>query len=129
MAKASTFTSVCINTAIYLPYLVSQCLKAKVTFKRAVFNHITDASVPGIHSSDASADLVINCTGLSAHKLDGVNDTSVYPVRGQIVLVRNDSKGIFSLSGTDDRPDERAYIMNRAAGGGTILGGTYSTLR
>jgi D-amino-acid oxidase len=32
---------------------------------------------------------------------------------------------MFTVSGTDDGPDEVAYIMERAAGGGTILGGTY----
>ncbi|KAG5292058.1 D-amino acid oxidase [Histoplasma ohiense] len=30
-----------------------------------------------------------------------------------------------SISGSDDGDDEVCYIMNRAAGGGTILGGTY----
>lgn len=47
----------------------------------------------------------------------------MYPIRGQTVLVRNDAPGNFSLSGTDDGPDEGAYLMSRAAGGGTILGG------
>jgi D-amino-acid oxidase len=41
------------------------------------------------------------------------------------VLVRNDPGAMFSISGTDDGPDEVAYIMMRAAGGGTILEGSY----
>lgn len=45
------------------------------------------------------------------------------PIRGQIVVVRNDPGGIFSLSGTDDGPEEGCYVMARAAGGGTVLGG------
>jgi D-amino-acid oxidase len=52
-------------------------------------------------------------------------DTTVIPVRGQIVLVRNDPGVMLTISGTDDGDDEVCYIMKRAAGGGTILGGTY----
>lgn len=32
---------------------------------------------------------------------------------------------MFTISGCDDGPDEVAYIMMRAAGGGTVLGGSY----
>ena len=48
----------------------------------------------------------------------------MYPARGQIVVVRNDAGGVMSgVSGTDDGDGEAMYIMQRAAGGGTILGG------
>ncbi|KAJ5705883.1 hypothetical protein N7536_001572 [Penicillium majusculum] len=90
-----SFMSVCINTAIYLPWLVSQCLKRGVNFKRAVFDHIVDATNPGVHPSD------------------------------KIVVVRNDAGKMLSISGTDDGDDEACYVMIRAAGGGTILGGCY----
>lgn len=121
--SAYSFTSVCINTAIYLPWLVSQCLKAGVVFKRAVFAHVSEASAPGVQSSGGRADLVVHCTGLSAGKLGGVEDPLMVPVRGQIVVVRNSPGGNYSLSGTDDGPEEAAYLMTRAAGGGTVLGG------
>jgi D-amino-acid oxidase len=120
---ATSFTSVCINTAIYLPYLVSQCLKAGVTFKRAIFDHICDAGT--FHLSGKQAHVIINCTGLSAAKLKGVEDEAVIPARGQTVLVRNDPGAMYSISGCDDGEDEVSYIMMRAAGGGTILGGSY----
>src|ERR1700712_5187066 len=73
--NATVFTSVCINTAIYLPWLVSQCLKNGVIFKRAVFQHISEAAFPNIHPSK-TVDLVANCTGLMASKLGGVEDKS-----------------------------------------------------
>lgn len=60
-----------------------------------------------------------------ASKLGGVEDKSVVPARGQIVIVRNDSGKMIDISGTDDGDDEACYIMSRAAGGGTILGGSY----
>lgn len=50
-------------------------------------------------------------------------DTTVYPGRGQIVVVRNEPGAMYATSGTDDGSDEAMYIMQRAAGGGTILGG------
>jgi len=119
------FTSVCLNTAIYLPWIVSQCLKNGVVFKRQVFGHITDAAKVGVHHSGSAADLIVNCTGLLASKLGGVEDKTVVPARGQIVVVRNVAPAMFAVSGTDDSSEEACYIMSRAAGGGTILGGCY----
>ena len=121
--SGTAFTSVCINTAIYLPYLVSQCLKNGVVLKREILAHISDAAV--LHHSGATADVIINCTGLLASRLGGVMDQDVIPVRGQIVIVRNDPGIMLATSGTDDGDDEICYIMKRAAGGGTVLGGTY----
>ncbi|KAF9894672.1 hypothetical protein FE257_006562 [Aspergillus nanangensis] len=121
--NASKFTSVCINTAVYLPWLIGQCRKTGVVFKRAVFNHIAEAA--NAHHTGQKADLIVNCTGLSSKKLGGVCDDKLYPARGQIVVVRNDPGAMVSISGTDDGDDEVTYMMTRAAGGGTVLGGSY----
>ena len=107
-------TSVCINTAIYLPWLVSQCLAAGVVFKRGVFKHVSDAV--SAHHSGSKADLLINCTGLSAGKLGGVEDKDLIPARAQIVVVRNDVPLMVVTSGTEDSEEELCYIMQRAAG-------------
>ena len=104
----------CINTAVYLPWLTSQCLKAGVVFKRGVFGHISEAA--HAHHSGQKADLIVNCTGLSAGKLGGVEDKSMVPARGQTVLVRNEAIGIVGGSGTDDGDDEICYMIPRAAG-------------
>ncbi|OQO00213.1 hypothetical protein B0A48_14000 [Cryoendolithus antarcticus] len=116
------FTSVCINTALYLPWLASQCLKLGATLHRGDVSHISDAA--SLHHSGSPAKLVINCTGLSSLRLGGVQDKNLYPARGQIVVVRNDPGIMCSTSGTDDGSDEACYIMHRAAGGGTVLGGS-----
>ncbi|KAI5242969.1 FAD dependent oxidoreductase [Aureobasidium subglaciale] len=121
MDGGTSFTSVCINTAIYLPWLVSQCLKNGVNFRRGVVKHIADATL--LHHSGEKADLVVNCTGLFSLFMEGVQDKNMYPARGQIVLVRNDPGIMATTSGTDDGDDEAVYIMHRAAGGGCILGG------
>ncbi|KAF2083644.1 D-amino-acid oxidase [Saccharata proteae CBS 121410] len=119
--SATAFTSVCINTAIYLPWLAGQCLKNGAVIKRGTVTHIASAAT--LHHSGKPAAVVLNCTGLSAMKLGGVMDKTMYPGRGQIVVVRNEPGVMTSSSGTDDGPDEACYIMQRAAGGGTILGG------
>ncbi|EFW19279.1 hypothetical protein D8B26_007527 [Coccidioides posadasii str. Silveira] len=121
--NGSCFTSVCLNAPVYLAWLVSQCRKNGVVFKRAVFKHIVDAA--GAHHSGQKADVVVNCTGLSSKYLGGVEDQKMYPARGQVIVVRNEVPAMYSVSGTDDGPNEAGYIMMRAAGGGTILGGCY----
>jgi D-amino-acid oxidase len=82
--------------------------------KRAIVKHVSAAA--DLHHSGKRAEIVVNCTGLSSLKLGGVEDKSVYPARGQTVLVRNDPGVMACSSGTDDAEDESIYIMNRAAG-------------
>ncbi|ODV81587.1 D-aspartate oxidase [Suhomyces tanzawaensis NRRL Y-17324] len=52
-----------------------------VRFKRGKLSHIAQAYL-------ADTRCVFNCTGLGAHGLGGVNDTAVYPTRGQVVVVK-----------------------------------------
>lgn len=110
-----------MNTALYLPWLASQGLKLGVTIRRGVASHITD--VAKLHRDGGDAEIVINCTGLSSLHLGGVQDTSLYPGRGQVVVVRNDPGLMFGVSGTSDGPNETTYMMTRGAGGGCVLGG------
>ncbi|CAM1511724.1 Fc.00g092370.m01.CDS01 [Cosmosporella sp. VM-42] len=123
--SACEYTAVCINTAIYLPWLLGQCLKSGVVFKRAVLTHINEAK--GLSHTSRTANIIINTTGLGSFSLGGVEDKTMAPARGQTVLVRNESSPmlICSGSGSDGRDTEETYLMMRAAGGGTILGGTY----
>lgn len=114
----------CINTPVYLSWLVGQCRKLGVAFKRASLSHISEAKA--LHHSSAPATIIVNATGLMACKLGGVMDTKVVPARGQIVVVRNVSPAMYCISSSDDGPEEIVYTMTRAVGGGTILGGTYA---
>ncbi len=64
------------------------------------------------------ADVVVNCTGLGAREL--VGDSTLYPVRGQIVRVSNPG---LTVSVRDElHPGGRAYVHPRADD--CILGGT-----
>lgn len=67
-------------------------------------------------------DVVVNCTGLSALKLGGVEDQNMLPIRGQTVLVRNEANVMCSSSGTDDGVEEVCYLMQRAVGQSQICG-------
>lgn len=125
MDSTISFGSLCINTALYLPWLLSQCLRNGVAFKRKVIQHISDATSVACKPLTGPADLIVNCTGLGASKLGGVADQTVIPARGQVVIVRNESDKIIGTSGTDHGDDETCYLMTRAAGGGTVLGGSY----
>jgi D-amino-acid oxidase len=81
------------------------------------------ADAAALHHTGKSADIIVNCTGLSSLHLGGVEDSTMFPSRGQVVIVRNDPGYIVGSTGTDDGPYESTYIMNRAGGGGCVLGG------
>lgn len=131
MAYGHEIGSVCINTALYLPWLVGQCRKHGVVLKRASLNHISEAASMSSHraggggENNKKADIIVNCTGVMACRLGGVMDAKVTPARGQVVVVRNETPYMIVPSSTDDGPEELTYTMTRAAGGGTVLGGTY----
>ncbi|KAK3378624.1 D-amino acid oxidase-like protein [Lasiosphaeria ovina] len=125
MHSGAEWTSVCINTTMYLCWLAGQCAARGVVLKRAVVGHVAEAAALA-EGGGRRADVVINATGLLACRLGGVMDAAVYPARGQTVLVRNENANtMYVASGTDDGADQLCYTMTRAAGGGTILGGTY----
>lgn len=121
--SAAGFTGVCINTGVYLSWLVGQLLKKGVVFKRAIISHIREAK--NLSHTGLPASVIINATGLGSYRLNGVKDAAMYPSRAQIVLVRNEASPMLICSGSDDGAGEEIYLMQRAAGGGTILGGTY----
>ncbi|KAI0109917.1 FAD dependent oxidoreductase [Daldinia grandis] len=123
MASGCEFGSACINVMLYLPWLLGKCRANGVVFRRGQLKHISEAGA--LSHAGGKADVVINTTGLNASKLGGVMDKKLVPVRGQVVVVRNEAPYMLTKSGTDDAADELCYIMMRAAGGGTVLGGTY----
>lgn len=63
---------------------------------------------------------VFNCTGNGAYKL--VNDAKVYPVRGQVVVVRAPHIKIVKLAW---RPTSSTYLIPRPDSDEVILGGFY----
>lgn len=97
-----------VETQLFLPYL-QQVLTAKgVVFKEA---NITD-----LQTVSLSYDVVVNCAGLGASTL--CNDSSIFPVRGQVLLVEPGFPDAIFLD--NHTP---TYIVPRQDA--TIIGGTY----
>ena len=128
-----------MDANVYLPWLFSQCKAKDIIFERTEIAHVKEAA--DLRSSGHKADVVVNCTGLLASKLGGVEDTTVYPARGQLCIVKNNFEGLFTTSGSDDGPFETIYVQPRIGGeqfhlclsmsishglaGGAVLGGSY----
>jgi len=119
------YRTIALDPSIYLHFLQSTCLSLGVSFRRATLDHIHDAFFltppqdAGASATMAVADVVVNCTGLMASRLGGVMDEAVTPIRGQLVIVENESRGMFSLSGDttmDEAIGENCYIIDRPAG-------------
>lgn len=89
--------------------------------------------VPRLPSMEAALKYVkkpialVNCTGLGARDLQDVQDTSVIPVRGQVLALNAPwvrtgwTRQVGSLSGGEG--GQRTYIIPRASGE-VIVGGT-----
>ncbi|KAF9057156.1 D-aspartate oxidase [Panaeolus papilionaceus] len=89
-----TFTTVTIDTPIYLNYLLMRFLANGGRILRGSIMHINQVLEGGTRlfsggsPHDPLPDAVINCTGIGARFLGGVEDKAVYPIRGQTVLIR-----------------------------------------
>ncbi|MEO2180293.1 MAG: FAD-dependent oxidoreductase, partial [Candidatus Poseidoniia archaeon] len=102
-----SFITPVIEMPIYLKWLMNRYeeLGGKQKVKKVDnFSNITD-----------KYDLVVNCTGLESKNL--LNDSEVYPVRGQIIRVKTDIKEMY----LDQQISTLAYIVPRSED--MILGG------
>ena len=99
-----------VEMPVYLPWLAGEARRRGVTLERRRVASLTEAG--------ADADLVVHCAGLGARTLAG--DTSVIPVRGQIVRVPN--PGLVLSVRDEAHPAGRAYVHPREHD--CILGGT-----
>lgn len=73
----------CINTPVYLKWLLSEFTALGGKVRRQTLRHIHDAA-----EEDGSTASIVNCSGLQARYLGGVQDQKVFATRGQTVLVR-----------------------------------------
>lgn len=103
---------------------MGQCTKHGVNIKRVRLSHIADAAT----ACGQNVEIIVNCTGLGAYALGGVEDTAMIPIRGQVAVVSQNSSFMTCVSGTEGFEDELTYAMTRAAGGGTIVGGSYTVV-
>jgi len=116
--EGDTFQTITIDTPIYLQWLTAKFLGNGGQLKRVQVQHIIQAAT-GAHAKEAEA--VVVCAGLGARFLGGVEDTEMFPIRGQTVLIHAPwikfGRTRSSLDGS------WTYIIPRRSGD-VILGGT-----
>lgn len=117
------FDGFVISVPTYLPYLVQKCLQLGIVIKRVPrITHIEQAKT--LHSSGNPARIVVNCAGLLAAQIVGVDDSNYnYGVRGQVLVVRNTISKIQMVFGFE-HPNEALYVFPRKEGG-AIIGGSF----
>ncbi|KAG8988015.1 hypothetical protein FRB90_003015 [Tulasnella sp. 427] len=122
--SGASFTTLTIDTPVYLPYLLQRFLSKGGRAVRVKVQHVSQA-IDGAFSSPGSPppQAVFVCAGLGARSLGGVEDKDVFPIRGQTVLVRAPwvrfGRTLSSLDGL------WTYIIPRRSGD-VILGGNKS---
>jgi D-amino-acid oxidase len=72
---------VSIDPKVYLSHLFKELVTLGDTWKCTNLSHINE----GIESD---TDVLINCTGIGAKTLSGVEDSDVFAVKGQIVIMK-----------------------------------------
>jgi D-amino-acid oxidase len=103
------FTAPVVEMPIYLGYLLDRFSDAGGRLEQRAVSSLEEL---------ADGRVVVNCAGLGAREL--VGDTTLEPIRGQIVRVRNPGLSRFVLD--EENPEGITYIVPRS--GDCILGGT-----
>ncbi|RIA90822.1 hypothetical protein C1645_769041 [Glomus cerebriforme] len=121
-----TYKTVSINPSVYLSYLLDTFISLGGTMQRVSLSHLNECI-------ESDTDVVINCSGVHARTLGGVEDPDVYPVRGQIVIVQLPRTYVnwaflrHSCGNHTIKPlngIEMTYVIPRE-NGEVVLGGTY----
>ncbi|KAI9487599.1 MAG: FAD dependent oxidoreductase [Benjaminiella poitrasii] len=77
-----TFDSYTANVPKYLKWLVKSLTSLGGRIERKSFD-----SIQQVYEEFNDADIIVNCTGLGSYHLKDVQDHTMYPIRGQTVLV------------------------------------------
>ncbi|GAB7352873.1 hypothetical protein MBLNU459_g3470t1 [Dothideomycetes sp. NU459] len=115
--ELSTFV---VDTQVYLPWLQSQALQKGIQVRRAIITDIAELFTQFPHAS-----AYFNCSGLGSYSLKGVEDKSLYPTRGQVMLVENPKTPLTRMYFRSPRRVDKdtTYVFPRGPHGGVVLGG------
>lgn len=83
---ATSFETVDIDVPLYLPYLLARFLAKRGSVVRSSIQHISQVLEGALTPS--KPDALVVCAGIGARFLGGVEDKDIYPIRGQVVLIR-----------------------------------------
>jgi D-amino-acid oxidase len=103
------FAAPVIEMPVYLGYLLDRFVRAGGRIEHRAISSLEEAG---------EGRVIVNCAGLGAREL--VGDTSMEPIRGQIVRVRNPGLERFMLD--EENPEGVTYLVPRSED--CILGGT-----
>jgi D-amino-acid oxidase len=135
IAHGAYYKAMSINVPQYLLYLLEkaqshgvQIVKARLDTTKGFVHALEEAeqlmsashsqSQGSVNSPLKPIACFINATGLGALSL--CNDTTMFPIRGQTVLVKGEAPSTITRVGSN----YRAYCIPRPGSGTTILGGT-----
>ncbi|KAL1721290.1 hypothetical protein EV715DRAFT_195133 [Schizophyllum commune] len=120
-----SFTTLTIDPPLYLNYLSTRFIAAGGTLARGSVAHINVLLEGGAdiflgRPAKAPA-VIVNCSGLGARTLGGIDDEKVYPVRGQSVRIHAPwvKEAIMSSEGSGE---EHTGIFPRASGDVYLVG-------
>ncbi|KAG2076966.1 FAD dependent oxidoreductase [Suillus decipiens] len=115
------FDTVSVNPSEYLPWLQSELISRGVTFERR-----NVASLDELRSLVGPDGMLVNASALGSRSIIGVQDTKLYPIRGQTILVH--APGLQECLLVYSATEEATYIIPRPGKGQpdtAILGGTF----
>ncbi|KIP11903.1 hypothetical protein PHLGIDRAFT_63002 [Phlebiopsis gigantea 11061_1 CR5-6] len=122
------FTTLTIDTPAYCNYLLARLLARGGRTVRASVQHVQQLAEGGAHvftpgrARSVPVDALVVCPGLGARTLGGVEDADVFPVRGQVVMLR--APWItFGRTASHLEQGLWTYIIPRRSGD-VIVGGT-----
>lgn len=121
------YDSFVITPVHYLHFLLFECIKMGLRYRRHTITKLADALSRFIEKdgSFGKGDLVINCTGIGSRQLVP-EDTKQVAIKGQTILVENNVPFLTAVDIKDpDFPDETVYVIPRREGG-TLINGIYS---
>ncbi|CAE6466883.1 unnamed protein product [Rhizoctonia solani] len=113
------FETLTIDTSVYLPYLLSTFLGKGGRILRTRVGHVSQVAQGAF--TPFKPDAIVVCAGLGARTLGGVEDQDVYPVRGQVAIIR---APWIKFGVSETAKDYLSYIIPRQSGD-VIIGGTY----
>ncbi|KAG1842431.1 FAD dependent oxidoreductase [Suillus tomentosus] len=122
----ATFTTVTVNSFEYLPWLRSELESRGVVFRRQYIRSLDE-----VKPLVGKTGLLVNATALGSRSLIGVEDTAMYPIRGQSIIVERTDLEEFVVVRSElhttitSRPG--LTQMNTVSLGGTYQVGSWDT--
>ncbi|KAF8560107.1 FAD dependent oxidoreductase [Imleria badia] len=121
------FYTISVNPEEYLPWLKSELLSRGVSFEKRQVRSLEE-----LRSLVGPEGILVNATSLGSRSIIGVEDTKLYPIRGQTILVQSPQIHEFLAVEGDNSTQggEATYIIPRPGTKYTdtvLLGGTYQS--